>query len=1037
MDQHAAEDGVYRIPAMKGLFKGVTRELADAVPPLAPSAPPLVWNGGEPVQPRDAAGLSEESPAGRLSALLAMLKTSEPSDLSEPADRDADALSPEAPARRYGWIAGALPTPDPEGRYIVEFVDRRDVRILAYLDRYGRAFRTDETLDSHPAREPDLKFSRYADQPDPEVLQGCVEVRDKAGAWREVARFSRFGERYALFDSWFDFSGHGADLSYADALSRSYLAFVHRPTLGAPQVPARGLDGVEAPLDALPALPALRKVQSDIVRAQWDPALRPPALACALARWFSQAGIDDLALAPSGSLRLVRTIRYADIYYLATTEEGASLSMRPVWGLQNALNRYLLVKRACKDGTSVATVADVLRWDAYDIEAFAMGPVERLVSKPADEVGEWELRRRISTSMEMLAAPLRFEAEFRADVEAGIVSFAAVVPDADMMPLQRWDGPSQAVVDATGHERAAQAVRYAEHLALVLAAAAFSGDARVERVEFTAFPLREEGFTSLGDALAAAGEAGTEGGSAATGVLSLLPKPHLRVLMDRERFMEKCSAAAMSDPTPVFAGWGALLAENALAPGAPAARYPEQGPEGAGKISYSGPFSSLTALSSARLRRDMPECVDAELPESARAALGARWVHDLRIYSDALHRRQAERLANRLAPVTSTTEAIRAVRRRQNRADDPFIDQACTRLMAAIAEGEVDVADQNTVIQSYLGQDKCQSALARARALAQSGDAVAAGDVLSKAAWEAEEDGRYVDGAEVVYRNFDNYPSRVLYNLIREGSLPGFGGSLGDDAKAAGEPGALARVEESFEDEDARLLLDEAARVLSDASPADVPGFGEDDHDKRVELVPDSLLRCHMEASKLLERSFSGIDEALAHARRAAELAPTATAPRCLLARLYMLMGDMASASKALEAGLSLATQPSDIAVAYYQLAYARWKAGEPRVGAACYVKSIAAAPLVAAQAAVELQDLLSQERVKLPGRAEVDDILGDAGIPAAPSDTVLDALAEAARRAVDVGAFTVGRSLLATYLSHRPEDALMGVYRSLGDLPM
>ena len=59
-----------------------------------------------------------------------------------------------------------------------------------------------------------------------------------------------------LYDSWFDFGPRGADLAYPDALTRSYLAFVYRPSLGAPEVPARGLEGVEAPLDALPALPA-------------------------------------------------------------------------------------------------------------------------------------------------------------------------------------------------------------------------------------------------------------------------------------------------------------------------------------------------------------------------------------------------------------------------------------------------------------------------------------------------------------------------------------------------------------------------------------------------------------------------------------------------------------------------------------------------------------------------------------------------------------------------------------------------------------
>lgn len=35
----------------------------------------------------------------------------------------------------------------------------------------------------------------------------------------------------------------------------------------------------------------------------------------------------------------------------------------------------------------------------------------------------------------------------------------------------------------------------------------------------------------------------------------------------------------------------------------------------------------------------------------------------------------------------------------------------------------------------------------------------------------------------------------------------------------------------------------------------------------------------------------------------------------------------------------------------------------------------------------------------------------------------------------MEADVFAVGRSLLATYLTYRPDDALMGAYRSLIDL--
>ena len=1007
MSDQVNENGVYHIPTMLGLLRGVTRELADAVPPLAPSAPPISWGSDSAAEPPAGA----QSISSELTALLALLKeASSPAEEPAKSTLPSEGLSPDAPRGRYGWVAGALPTPDPEGRYVVEFVDKRAVRVLAYLDRYGRAFTTDSPLDSHPAREPDMKFARYAEQPDPHVLEGCVEIPGADGTWREVARFRRSNDRYTLYDSWYDFRGHGEELSYADALARSYLAFVYRPAHGAPEVPARGFDGVEAPLDAMPALPALRKVESDIVRAQWDPALHPPALARCLARWLGQANLEGLALSPSGALRLVKTVRYADIFYLAATEEGAGVSPRALWGLQNALNRYLLVKRALGDRASTARMAEVLQWDAHLIESLAVEAGAQVLTDLPVQEGEWGLRCRISQAVENLPAPLRFEVEWRADVQAGVVAFKALAPDADMMPMQRWDEAAQAVVDTTLGGRAGQARRYAQSIALFLAAVAFTGSAQVERVEFSAHTMREDQSFSLGDILAAEGSREPDDDDDRAFSL-LLPGPEMYVAFEREAFLQGHPFAAGTDLARFFEDCGIQLADRAFERKGPSTEGPVFADGSGATLTFQDvsadkdtafdlasadglaedPFRALSALPSAALRRDLPECVDAELPEWSRAALGAHWMHDLRIDVDAFHRRQAERLAARLAPAATATEAIKLVRRRQIGADDPFVEQACTRLMAALAEGEARPDDQNTVIRSYLGRDACQEALLRAQGMAAAGDVQGAGALLAQTAWAAEAKGRYVDDAEVVHRNFDNYPARILYNLVRTGT--------------------------------------------SGLAPEDATGFGEADRDRRVELVPDTLLRCHMEASKRLERSFSSVDDALSHAKRSVELAPTATMPRCLLARVYMLMGDMPSSSAALEEALTLATQPNEIAVAYYQLAYVRWKSGDARVGTACYVKSIATSPIMAAQAAVELQDLLNQESVKLPRRDEVDDVLRAGGIPVAPTDAVLDALTTAAEKAVDAGVFTVGRSLLAARLNYKPDDALMGVYRSLADV--
>lgn len=1008
-ERAGADEGVYRVSALDGLL-GIRRELPNAVPPLPSDAPVLPWLSGS--VEGAAFGLQEGllGPSDIMSVLASWGIAASAEDAPPAAEPDGGPS--DAAEKRYGWVRGWFPAPEPGGCYVVEFVGKRAAKPLAYVDRYGRAFSTDEPLDIPPAREPDLCASRDADQPDSQAVCGSVEVRDDDGSWRETARFRSSGGLYTLSDSWFDFGSNGNGLSYRDFMARCYLAFVHRPSLGAPAVPPRGFDGMESALSSLPAAKALRRTSYAIASAQRDPALHVPALARCLERWLAEAGVDGLLAVSDDALRLVRTARYADIFYVGVGESGDDLPLRQVWALQNALNRYLLAKESLGEGASTASAADVLQEDARLVEGVAAGALSAPPASSENEAqGEWGLRRALSLAAELLRAPLRFELDFRADVEAGVVAFKAMVPDAALMPRQRWDDAAAAPVETTAAERAAQAVRYAEHLGLLFAAEAFLRCPRIQRVEFAAYPPAEERAITLGDVLAAEGEQGAKG--AAADLSELLPKPHLFVAFARGRFLEGFAAALDDDPRPFFEAMGAQVAPGAL-------EEVEAGPFAAALAEERGvdadSYRGLASLPSARRRRDAPEFAGGPIPEPLRAALGARDLHDLRIDATAFDQREAERLANRLAPTASISAAMDVVRRLQRRTDNPFTAQACTRLMTALAEGTADPQDQNTVVRSYLGEDPCRDALRRAQELAAQGQPLPAARLLSDAARKAEEGGRFADDAEVVHRFFDAYPARLRYNLARSGALPASGAVAPDAPDAAG-------------------AATDASPSADPGAAAGAAGFGEADRGRRVELVPDSLMRCHLEAARLLEHSFAGMDDALAHARRAVALAPSLAPPRCLLARVYMLLGDMASAERLLKQALALAVRPDDIAVAYYQLAYVLWKAGDARVGAACYLRSIGTSPAMAVQAVSELRQLVEQERPSLLSTAEVEAELQRAGVPDAPDPAFLDALLPAAAAATEAGAFPVARSLLAAYQHYRSDDVLMGVLRSLADL--
>lgn len=930
--------------------------------------------------------------------------------------------SPSAPAAAdaqapvYGWIAGACAAPSKGDRYVVEFTGRREFRILAYVDRFGRAFSTDRPLTAPPARRPDLDFARFVDEGPadmghgpaetcadghtavrgartdaergpgarPDGEHGCVEVRTGGEDERQVARYLCKGGRYTFTDTWFDFGPHAAGLSYDDALARAYLAFVHRPRLGGAEVPERGTAFVHERLRETPLLPVLRTIVDEVRSAESDPVVQPPALVRSLVRWLEEAGLDGLRppAVPDEALRLVRTARYANLYYIAQEDEDAAVDRRTVWALEAALNRFTLMEEAFGDRATLAGDADCARWDAYLIEtagAQALG-AERLAGTPrGSDDGEWEARCRLAGVLERLKLPVRIEAQMQANVAEGLAAFRLTVPDAALMPARRWvEGPAGAGwEDVPTAERDAQARRYAMHFGLALATAAFEASPAIRRVDVAACPL--------GDGAPPAAPDGHESSASpdAEFPADRQEAAYYQVALTRRAYEESgCFRSSLEgDPAPLLAYCGAVCD----LPGA-------------------DPFALMQALPSTARRQELPELDDAPLPPAVRPVLGTDDARDLRIAAEARRRRVGEGLADRIARAGSATEAIRIVRKEQHAARTLGDDQgvsACTRLMAALAEGTLDTEDQNAAVTCFLGEDRCLAALARARALAPRDPAEAVA-VLADAVSEAAALDGYTDGAVTAYRAFDSYAARVRYSrALRAVRQKGAGGS---------QPSAPS---------DAPAVPTLAARAAADAG-------------RRIQLAPDSFFLCHLEIVTLLERSFDRVDDALRYGRRAIELAPASAGGYRQLGRAYMLVGDMDSAAAVLEAGLDVAAQPNDVAIAYYQLAYALWKAGRPRAGAACYLKSVMTSPVMALQAVAELKELAAEHGIEPIERDAVDDELRSAGIVLAPTEEMFETLDAGAAAAVDAGLFPVARNLLSLRLHYRPDDALVNVLKSL-----
>lgn len=864
-----------------------------------------------------------------------------------------------APQNPYGWVSGAMPAPGKDDKYIVEFLGKTTFRIIAYLDKYARAFATDHPITCPPATTPDLLVSRYSEQSGSSYEQGCIQVPGKDGEMRVVAEYRFERGRYSIEGSWYGFGPYAQGLTYEDFITRAYLAFVYRPTLCGTQLPLFGIGNIGEELQKGKPLDAFARISAAVAGADADPVLTAPGLERCLARWLSEAGLGSKRaealkrLAKGDPLRLVRTKKYADMYYIGGNDEAAVAPYRRmVWALEGALNRFLLISESLGDRANGASEAEVGQWDYYLIESIAsqMPYAEQAADAQGEASREWAIRLGIATAVELLRLPYRFSADFRVNAAGGIAAFDAVVPHASLMPAQRWFEGASSWADVPLPEREAQATRYGMRLAIMLAAIAFAQSAALNRVVVAVRPV-SDGV----DSSERAGEFPQDGE---------LPRT-FSVEFERSAFCANGAyrQAALGDPAPFLAWFGAAI----------------------GQADIPSPFEDERLAVPARSLA--PELSDDPVPAYARAALGARNVSDLAVNYNAKRRHIAEHIADDIAQAETTTERIRIVGAVKDRTADVDVQEACTRLMVALTSDEIDPTDQNAIVNRFLGQDEPMTALSAARAAVERGDAGEAVSVLVEAIRKAELSGRFTDTDATVFRCFDSYASRVVYN---------------------------------------RVYLAEAGEApVGEAVSAAVPA---------VELAPDSLYFCCLEAVKLLEHSFDRTEEALGFGRRCMELAPVSGPGYLQTARAYMLVGDMDNTIATINRYLAVALLPNEIAMGYYQLAYAEWKAGRFEAGVAAYLKSMTTSPLVYDQARFELEELLNEPEASLVPADEIDAVLEKHGVLVAPSEECFERLLEASEAAVDAELFVVARSVLAAYCQYRPDDAIVNVLRSLGD---
>ncbi|WP_417802631.1 tetratricopeptide repeat protein, partial [Thermophilibacter provencensis] len=372
-----------------------------------------------------------------------------------------------------------------------------------------------------------------------------------------------------------------------------------------------------------------------------------------------------------------------------------------------------------------------------------------------------------------------------------------------------------------------------------------------------------------------------------------------------------------------------------------------------------------------RERYDAPELSEATLAGELGDALGCWRVSDLGIDEGARRRHVADELARHLTG--STEKNVQAILAAAREDGHPDVIEAARRCVSGLIDGELE-DDALAIGESFVEGSDLQRGCARARDALLSHDLEAAGKYATDALLPIDGLGSFDGSDGLVWRGFGSYADRALYN---------------------------------------RLVA--------------APG-------EHCALVPAAYLEAHtIAAASALARGRA--EEALAHARRAAEVAPLSSQASLNLAQCLEATGDPEAAGRELCRLLSLAHDPESIGLGYLGMAQLQWQGGHVLTAQACYQRATRHLGAPALVARLAMAALIGQVGVSAGGELspdQADSLLEAAGIPLAPTETVSAAFLEATRAATDAGIFRVARDLLRKLCMISRDDVYFGMLRSV-----
>lgn len=676
-----------------------------------------------------------------------------PVTLNPLAKRRMLAALPDACAGRlFGLVESGIELPEGGVCYAVEFADASlsAARVIAYIDKYGRAFDACEPLGVPPARFP--RFRAYAHAGAHEERGVLMDVTAD-GTETVVASYAcenpgQRDERYRL-EELSERSGGvscpGAWMDYKDFMASMYCLFVECGSeLFAPALFDMG--ALLGRLDTADVFDAVNRelLECDAAMAGEGPArcgvelylahmLRESGIAGASPQ--SLAVVRDDACEAQPVARLIRTERYANTFYVdffyadqegRMFENGLFAAARETAAArasflkaESALNRFLLLVDFLDERFEGGSAAV----DEESCAAFDAWLRDRICVQAADpaqaehRASRWDTHLAFARSCEGLRLPYRIGYEFCSTPAGDALGIDLAVPGFQVMPETAYDEEEGRYVARGERERRGEAARYAAHAVILVAAQAFASSSSVGRVAVNAL---------------------TDGGRDAC-VMTLD--------VERAAFL----AAFASDEDHAFADPFAMLracgAHFSFGEAYALETVPCAFERGQGIFAdRREPF----------IHRD-----DVPFSDEARALAGVARPSDMSIFEDGRRRAFADEVAGALDDgVTSALACLKGI---HDRSEDVLVRRICRGLMDGFEAGLLDEHSYLEVKEAFVDAYGLKPLMARAAALIRADDEAQALSVLAELEAKAAVVDGFADTATTCYRFFDSYETRYMY----------------------------------------------------------------------------------------------------------------------------------------------------------------------------------------------------------------------------------------------------------------------------------